>query len=36
MQEFDSYLHIGRLLSVMQSSARRLLKNLDPDSGRRQ
>ena len=25
-QELDSYLHIGRLLAVMQSRARRLLK----------
>ena len=25
--ELDSYLHIGRLLAVMQSRARRLLKN---------
>ena len=30
-QELDSYLHIGRLLAVMQSRARRLLKNPDPD-----
>ena len=35
-QELDSYLHIGRLLAVMQSRARRLLKNPDPDSSRRQ
>jgi hypothetical protein len=27
--ELDSYLHIGRLLAVMQSRARRLLKNAD-------
>ena len=33
-QELDSYLHIGRLLAVMQSRARRLLKNSDPDPGR--
>jgi hypothetical protein len=33
-QELDSYLHIGRLLAVMQSRARRLLKNLDHDAGR--
>lgn len=26
-QELDSYLHIGRLLAIMQSRARRLLKN---------
>jgi len=26
-QELDSYLHIGSLLAVMQSKARRLLKN---------
>jgi hypothetical protein len=29
-QELDSYLHIGRLLAVMQSRARRLLNNPDP------
>lgn len=29
MQELDSYLHIGRLLAVMQSRARRLLKDSD-------
>lgn len=28
-QELDSYLHIGRLLAVMQSRARLILKNLD-------
>ena len=28
-QELDSYLHIGRLLAVMQSRARRLLDNPD-------
>ena len=28
-QELDSYLHIGRLLAVMQSRARRLLKDGD-------
>ena len=28
-QELDSYLHIGRLLAVMQSRARRLLNNPD-------
>jgi hypothetical protein len=27
--ELDSYLHIGSLLAVMQSRARRLLKNTD-------
>jgi uncharacterized protein YnzC (UPF0291/DUF896 family) len=27
-QELDSYLHIGSLLAVMQSKARRLLKNV--------
>lgn len=27
MQELDSYLHIGSLLAVMQSKARRLLKH---------
>ena len=32
-QELDSYLHIGRLLAVMQSRARRLLKNSDDDAG---
>ena len=30
-QELDSYLHIGRLLAVMQSRARRLLNNPDAD-----
>src|SRR5882724_861354 len=30
MQELDSYLHIGILLGVMQSKARRLLKS-EPD-----
>ena len=30
-QELDSYLHIGRLLAVVQSRARRLLKNPNPD-----
>ena len=34
-QELDSYLQIGRLLAVMQSRARRLLKNSDDDAGRR-
>ena len=34
--ELDSYLHIGRLLAVMQSRARRLLQNPDPDPSRRQ
>jgi len=29
--ELDGYLHVGRLLAVMQSRARRLLKNSDPD-----
>jgi len=33
-QELDSYLHIGRLLAVMQSRARRLLKNPDSDPSR--
>ena len=33
-QELDSYLHIGRLLAVMQSRARRLLKNSHDDAGR--
>lgn len=33
-QELDSYLHIGRLLAVMQSRARRLLKNSNHDAGR--
>jgi hypothetical protein len=28
-QELDSYLHIGSLLSVMQSRARRLIKNTE-------
>jgi uncharacterized protein YnzC (UPF0291/DUF896 family) len=27
-QELDSYLHIGSLLAVIQSKARRLLKNV--------
>jgi hypothetical protein len=27
MQELDSYLHVGSLLSVLQARARRLLKN---------
>lgn len=30
-QELDSYLHIGRLLAIMQSRARRLLKSPNPD-----
>ena len=29
-QELDSYLHIGSLLAVMQSKARRLLKHAPP------
>jgi len=29
-QELDSYLHIGRLLAVLQSRARRRLANSDP------
>ncbi len=29
-QELDSYLHIGSLLTVMQSKARRLLKHAPP------
>ena len=33
-QELDSYLHIGRLLAVMQSRARRLLQNPGPDLGK--
>jgi len=33
-QELDSYLHIGRLLAVMQSRARRLLKNPETDLSR--
>ena len=33
-QELDSYLHIGRLLAVMQSRARRHLKNSDHDAGK--
>ncbi len=33
-QELDSYLHIGRLLAVLQSRARRLLQNSDPDLSR--
>src|SRR5437868_1491583 len=33
-QELESYLHIGRLLAVMQSRARKLLKNSDPDLNR--
>ena len=33
-QELDSYLHIGRLLAVMQSRARTMLKNSDTDPGR--
>ena len=32
-QELDSYLHIGALLGVMQSKARRLLKS-EPDFAR--
>lgn len=32
-QELDSYLHIGWLLAVIQSRARRLLKNSDHDVG---
>ena len=30
-QELDGYLHIGRLLGVMQSRARRLLQHPNPD-----
>jgi hypothetical protein len=30
-QELESYLHIGRLLAVMQSRARRLLRNAEHD-----
>ena len=33
-QELDSYLHIGRLLAVMQSRARRLLQNSEADPSR--
>lgn len=33
-QELDSYLHIGRLLAVLQSRARRLLQNSDADLSR--
>ncbi|HEY7387417.1 MAG TPA: hypothetical protein VH640_02835 [Bryobacteraceae bacterium] len=33
-QELDSYLHIGRLLAVMQSRARRFLKTSNHDSDR--
>jgi hypothetical protein len=33
-QELDSYLHIGRLLAVMQSRARRLLNNSGSDLNR--
>ena len=33
-QELDSYLHIGRLLAVMQSRARRCLQNLESDASR--
>jgi len=33
-QELDSYLHIGRLLAVMQSRARRLLQNPETDLSR--
>jgi hypothetical protein len=32
-QELDSYLHIGRLLAVLQSRARRLLHNSDRSAG---
>jgi hypothetical protein len=32
--ELDSYLHIGRLLAVMQSRARRFLKNSAHDPGK--
>lgn len=31
-QELDSYLHVGCLLAVMQSKARRVLKDADRDS----
>ena len=31
-QELDSYLHIGSLLAVMQSRARRLLKHADRET----
>ena len=30
--ELDSYLHVGSLLSILQSKARRLLKSEDPAS----
>ena len=33
-EELDSYLHIGRLLAVMQSRARRFLKTWDQNSER--
>src|SRR5215472_12243261 len=33
-QELDSYLHIGRLLAVMQSRARRALKDLGHSTGK--
>jgi hypothetical protein len=33
-QELDSYLHIGRLLAVMQSRARTLLNSPDQDVSR--
>jgi len=33
-QELDSYLHIGRLLTVMQSRARQFLRDSDPTAGR--
>jgi hypothetical protein len=33
VQELDSYLHIGRLLAVMQSRARRFLKRSSHDPG---
>jgi len=33
-QELESYLHIGTLLGVLQSKARRLIKSADPDLAR--
>lgn len=32
--ELDSYLHVGSLVSIMQSKARRFLKSQDPASRR--
>ena len=33
VHELDGYLHIGRLLAVVQSRARRVLKNADSGAG---